>query len=370
MEVPLDKPAGWGKWDDEIDDMRVSYMVGLIESGHKYKKYFWGGDDAQEILYNHEARKAAKKRKRQGACSKPKAGRAPVMKQKRVNTYFRRPALVDDDTNGELAARVDALEKIVAWMKRKLSRRKRIEITLRKEVFCSGKPPKKKKKKSASAPEVQPLSDEDDQDHGHGPLDNSYEDGGEDDSDPEEDAEEARQSSPHESEDESAEEDEGNNGDEGKESPSGNLKEVSDTEEHDDEVDGGPTKENESEEMDVEAEDSLSEEPPPVLVSLKEGDGVPMQWVDQRVTGDRGAVLYRGTTSKTYYVTEDEVRWEKFLSVDNMDCGMERDFDIWITDVEQGSSVNAGASGENKHDTHVAEAGDETKSKVGFGSII
>lgn len=145
---------------------------------------------------------------------------------------------------------------------------------------------------------------------------------------------------------------------------------MSDTEEHDDEVDGGPTKDNESEEMDVEAEDSSSEEPPPVLVSLKEGDGVPMQWVDQWVTGDRGAVLYRGTTSKTYYVTEDEIRWEKFLSVDNMDCGMECDFDIWITDVEQGTSVNAGASGENKHGTHVAEAGDKTKSKVGFGSII
>ncbi|KAG2323741.1 hypothetical protein Bca52824_006469 [Brassica carinata] len=38
MEVPADVPVGWGIWDDEIDDRRVTYMVGLIDSAQKYNK--------------------------------------------------------------------------------------------------------------------------------------------------------------------------------------------------------------------------------------------------------------------------------------------------------------------------------------------
>ncbi|CAH8375376.1 unnamed protein product [Eruca vesicaria subsp. sativa] len=45
----------------------------------------------------------------------------------------------------------------------------------------------------------------------------------------------------------------------------------------------------EKEGLDLKAEDSLSEQPEEVLVALKEGDGVPKQWVEEGVTGYRGA---------------------------------------------------------------------------------
>lgn len=74
MEVFPDMSGGWGTWDDEIADRRVSYMAGLIEGGHDFKKPLWGGGDAKEVLYNHEARKAVKKRKREFAYSRSNVG--------------------------------------------------------------------------------------------------------------------------------------------------------------------------------------------------------------------------------------------------------------------------------------------------------
>ncbi|CAF1920435.1 unnamed protein product [Brassica napus] len=70
MEIEPDKLDGWGEWDDVIDDRRVKYMVRLIEDGHKFKKSMWRGGDAAEDLYDHEKRKAANKRKRQGGSSR------------------------------------------------------------------------------------------------------------------------------------------------------------------------------------------------------------------------------------------------------------------------------------------------------------
>ncbi|KAG2323017.1 hypothetical protein Bca52824_016230 [Brassica carinata] len=123
MEVGPEKQDGWGVWDDEINDRRVNYMVGLLEGGHKFKKAVWGGGDAQEVLYDHEERKKARKRKRQGACSRTNVAAGPVLKQRRVSTYFRKPTLVDDEKHDELAARVTELEKVVAWMRRRLEKR-------------------------------------------------------------------------------------------------------------------------------------------------------------------------------------------------------------------------------------------------------
>lgn len=49
---------------------------------------------------------------------------------------------------------------------------------------------------------------------------------------------------------------------------------------------------------------SSSAEQLPVLVPLADGDGFPLQWVEKGVTGLNGTVLYRATTSSTYYVEE------------------------------------------------------------------
>lgn len=47
-----------------------------------------------------------------------------------------------------------------------------------------------------------------------------------------------------------------------------------------------------------------SEERPALMVRLKEGDGVPLQWVEQE-SGDN--VLYRALILQTYFVSEEEV---------------------------------------------------------------
>ena len=75
---------------------------------------------------------------------------------------------------------------------------------------------------------------------------------------------------------------------------------VGEDEEEDDQEKGSGAK-------DVEMEGMSSDEPSEVLAPLKEGNGVPLQWVDDRATAKSGCVLYRATTNKTFFVSEDEV---------------------------------------------------------------
>ncbi|CAF1853997.1 unnamed protein product [Brassica napus] len=97
--------------------------------------------------------------------------------------------------------------------------------------------------------------------------------------------------------------------------------------------------------MDVEMEGMSYEEPPEVLAPLKEGDGVPLEWVDGGATAKSGCVLYRVTTSKTFFVSEDE------------GC------------IDGGTSGKM-AVGEAKDGVNVAEDGDETESKESDGVIV
>ncbi|KAG2308575.1 hypothetical protein Bca52824_028323 [Brassica carinata] len=268
MEVGPEKQDGWGVWDDEINDRHVNYMVGLLEGGHKFKKAVWGGGDAQEVLYDHEERKKARKRKRQGACSRTNVAAGPVLKQRRVSTYFRKPTLVDDEKHDELAARVTELEKVVAWMRRRLCRRKRTGATPRKERFSNGQGLRKQKKRAAVA-EEDALSAEEKEEHPDNP---------EDAGDPGGDVGPGRETAADGSEDVSITDGRG-------EGEMGYSKE--DSEDEDKEVDS----ESNSEAMDVEVGKSSPEGPPPVLVPLKEGDGVPLQWVELGVTDKRGGGL-------------------------------------------------------------------------------
>ncbi|KAL0801678.1 hypothetical protein Bca101_056854 [Brassica carinata] len=265
LEVGPEKQDGWGVWDDEINDRRVNYMVGLLEGGHKFKKAVWGEGDAQEVLYDHEERKKARKRKRQGACSRTNVAAGPVLKQRRVSTYFRKPTLVEDEKHEELAARVTELEKVVAWIKRRLGRRKRTGATPRKERFSSGKDLKKQIKRAAVA-EEDSLSTEEKEEHPDNPKDAG---------DPEGDVAPGKETAPDGSEDVSIADGRG-------EAEMGYSKE--DSEDEDKEVDG----ESNNEAMDVEVGQSSPEGPPPVLVPLKEGDGIPLQWVELGVTDNCG----------------------------------------------------------------------------------
>ncbi|KAL0854041.1 hypothetical protein Bca101_059193 [Brassica carinata] len=299
MEIGSEKPYIWGKWDDEINDRRVTYVLGLTESGHKFKKTLWWDGDAKEVLYNHEARKAAKKRKRQGATSRTAAGEGPVLRQRRVSTYFRWLVFVDDDKHEELAARVAVLENVVERMKRRLGRRKRQAVTHRRELLASGTALKRNKMMVVAVAEKESSSDEEDEEAGD-QGEASSRDGGEDDSEPEGDVGAPKDSCSLESEDV------GKGDADGQEQGSGCSKEESVAEDEEEEVDGSTADKNESEAMEVEVEQSSSEGPPPLLVPLKDGDGVPLQWVEEGVTDNRGGVLYRAMMSKTLYLTEDE----------------------------------------------------------------
>ncbi|KAH0899720.1 hypothetical protein HID58_049288 [Brassica napus] len=202
----------------------------------------------------------------------------------------------DDDKYEELVARFDALEKIVGWMIKRLGRRKRIGVTPRKEMFC----------KEGDIPETPIVKDV-----------------GEDVSVDEDDVGIGNENLPAESEDVEAEDEEDVEDN------------VSEDEEEDDQEKGSRAK-------DVEMEGMSSEEPPEVLAPLKEGNGVPLQWVDDRATAKSGCVLYRATTNKTFFVSEDE------------------------------GCIDGGASGkmvvgEAKDGANVAEDGDEAKSKESDG---
>ncbi|CAN7003749.1 unnamed protein product [Brassica oleracea var. botrytis] len=133
-------------------------------------------------------------------------------------------------------------------MKKRLGRRKRIGVTPRNEMFCNV---------------------------------------GEDVSVDEDDVGIGNENLPAESEDEEAEDEE-------------DVEDsVGEDEEEDDQEKGSGAK-------DVEMEGMSSDEPSEVLAPLKVGNGVPLQWVDAGATAKSGCVLYRATTNKTFFVSEDE----------------------------------------------------------------
>lgn len=185
MEVPADMPEGWGVWDDEIADWTVTYMVGRLTAGHEYLKSSWRGGDLKENFYNHEEAKAVKKRKREAGASKAGVVAEPLLKQRRLCAYFRKPALVDNVCDSEVVRRLVALEKTVAWLKRKLSKRRRLGLTPKKELMRSGKNLKRKESKMSKGAKDDDLSDEDEEEHGGGPLDGTPEERGDGDSDDE-----------------------------------------------------------------------------------------------------------------------------------------------------------------------------------------
>lgn len=363
MEIGADKPDGWGKWDDEIADRRVDYIAESIKGGRRFTKGLWRGGDAEETLYDHELAteaKEVKKRKRSEVSTRGGAVAGPVLKQKRVSGYFRRPALVGDDRYDAIEARVVHLEKVVERMKRQLGKRKRKGVTPRKELLSSGKVLKKKRKSREPEPVTDSSSDEDEQVNGDegqpgGETDafdlglpdqegggNRYEYGGQTETggsgeriadslveegtnvdelggenDADAPASGSRQSKADSVAGEGINSDEhgGHTGSDELESVSGDPKVEGDgadgassgdsKEESGSEDDEGSVKEAENELVDEDG--SSSDEHPPILVPLKEGDGVPRQWVEEGVSDHHGGVLYRATTSSTYYVAGEKV---------------------------------------------------------------
>ncbi|CAH8388333.1 unnamed protein product [Eruca vesicaria subsp. sativa] len=228
-----------------------------------------------------------------------KAGQCcPVMKQKRVSQYYVREEAVDNERIMKLETRVGEMEKSFAWMKKKLLRRKRSGVTPKKGVLYSGESKKKKKKKIVQMPTVSGFHVGDNEVCDDDFVGKSSSDRGRDVGEP------------------------GDNSDipvDGKLVPGSGVSDVvvepledfRDAKSDGDSLMGEPEADDngESNEMDgleLDDDDSYSEPPEEMLVPLKEGDGVPLQWVEKSLKGHGGAVLYRATTSKTFYVTEDD----------------------------------------------------------------
>lgn len=185
MEEPEGAPEGWGVWDDEIADRTVIYMAGRLASGHKFRKTAWRGGDAEEVLYNHDKAKEERKRKRKREAGGPKSGAVagPLLKQRRLGAYFKKHALADTGNNAELLARIQALEKTVSWLKRKVNKRRKLGVTPRRELMRSGKPLKRIRKEMPTGSREDEECEEDEGDKGGRNVDDAGEDGGEDESD-------------------------------------------------------------------------------------------------------------------------------------------------------------------------------------------
>ncbi|KAL0800312.1 hypothetical protein Bca101_055487 [Brassica carinata] len=310
MEIDSDMPPGWGTWDEEIFDRRVNYLCRLVADGHRFKKNMWWGGDAQEGLYDHQEWKAAKKRKREAVgrqavgrrteMTRAKVAAGPVMRQRRVSAYFRRQTQEEDVKYEGLAARVAVLEKVVEKMKRRFVRRKKGSLTPRKGLLHSARVPGKRRKEAEQRVD-KTSSDEEPQQTSDVPSDSETNDGGSGNGG--DGGMEAR-----------GDDTTGGNHDEHGGDGSGGYgsahKETDAKDMEEDHVGSDvvpESEEGEGEDVEMDGDDNPSDGPPPILVPLKEGDGVPLQWVEEGVTDHRGGVVYRAMTSSTYYVADDEV---------------------------------------------------------------
>ncbi|KAH0925575.1 hypothetical protein HID58_017831 [Brassica napus] len=109
MEVDEDRDDGWGVFDCEISDRKVTYMVELLKKGHNFQKGEWGGGDAKEPLYVHDPVVTEVKRKIRKLTHKQEAG--ALMKQRRLSRYFTRKAEVGEDKYEALVGVVEGLKK-------------------------------------------------------------------------------------------------------------------------------------------------------------------------------------------------------------------------------------------------------------------
>lgn len=174
MEVPPDVPEGWGFWDDEIADRSVTYMAGRLSSSNNFLTTDWRGGDDKEVLYCHEKAKEVRKRKRVAPGPKTEAPAGPLLKQRRLSAYFKKPAVGHAVNDLEVLNRIAALERTVEWMKRRLAKRRKVSVTPRKELLRSTKKFNRKKKELGKGSKDVVVSEEEEQQHGPGLFDDSF----------------------------------------------------------------------------------------------------------------------------------------------------------------------------------------------------
>ncbi|KAF3536661.1 hypothetical protein F2Q69_00025245 [Brassica cretica] len=130
MEVGENREDGWGVFDCEILDRKVTYMVELVKSGHKFKKWEWGGGNVAEPLYVHTSEERGEKRKVRKLTHNEEEG--PVMKQRRLSMYFSRKSDGGGDKYEALLGVVEVSKKIKLGGFR---RKKRAEPAEQRRVY-------------------------------------------------------------------------------------------------------------------------------------------------------------------------------------------------------------------------------------------
>ncbi|CAF2151182.1 unnamed protein product [Brassica napus] len=239
MEISGVHEERWGVWDDEKYDKKVDYLTGLIREGHVFSKSDWGGGDSGGPLFVY-GKKNDKKRKGK-AVGGVTAG--PVLKQRRLSGYFKREIMVDGEEHARMVSRVEELGTEVLRLKEVVEKQGRQFVKWK--TFMKGK---------SAAKKFGSVRRRDKRKTDGGARDGTedfYSDGG--------------------------------GAGYRKEQMSGEIGEDDFSRE--------------------EGARTSSEERPALLVRMKEGDRVPLQWVEPE-SGDN--VLYRALTSQTYFVSEEE----------------------------------------------------------------
>ncbi|CAN6846070.1 unnamed protein product [Brassica oleracea var. botrytis] len=124
MEVGEDREDVWGVFDCEIFDRKVTYMVELVRSGHKFKKWEWGGGNAAEPLYVHTPEERGEKRKVRKLTHNEEEG--PVMKHRRLSMYFSRKSDGGGDKYEALLGVVEGIQKDVRRLNRVVEKQGRL----------------------------------------------------------------------------------------------------------------------------------------------------------------------------------------------------------------------------------------------------
>ncbi|CAH8389238.1 unnamed protein product [Eruca vesicaria subsp. sativa] len=250
----------WIPFDDERMDHEVAYMVGEIEKGRVFRKTDWGGGDMRVDLYVHGGDKKKKRRVDVVECD----GEGPSMNQGGAGLSGGDSERPVDIVVARLTLEVETLKKKIVLLKKTVRslvkrvgrRRGRKRDSVRKQGVVS--------QQGGGSPQGG--------DSPQGGGSQRGDDGGED----------------------------GGGSQQGVGSPNNQVG-----------GDGSDEMHLIGEEVaaqNIGADDSFSsDEAPRLLVRLKQGDGIPLQWADGGRPGPDGNVLYDGTTSNTYFVADSQV---------------------------------------------------------------
>ncbi|CAH8370308.1 unnamed protein product [Eruca vesicaria subsp. sativa] len=248
----------WIPFDDERMDHEVAYMAGKIEKGRVFRKTDWGGGDMRVELYVHGGVKKKKRRVGERVDVVECDGEGPSMNQggdghsggcseRPVDIVVARLTLEVETLKNEIVL----LKKTVRSLVRRVGRRRgRKRDSVRKQGVAS--------QQGGGSP--------------HGGGSERDVDGGED----------------------------RGGSQQGVGSPNNQVGDDGSDELH-------LMREEVVAQKSGDDDSFSSDEAPRLLVRMKQGDGIPLQWADGGRPSPDGNVLYDGTTSNTYFVADSQV---------------------------------------------------------------